>query len=145
MTMQTQLNITEYFIKDLSLKVNQDIDNKTAYKGKIPINLALEIKEKNASDKVFMVTIELTYGEIKKKIPVTPFYLYFSIDGFFTLVGDPDKNEKKNLMHLNAPSILYGIVRGIIGHITSNTKLGKLIIPAVNFVEILKRGKVKNK
>jgi len=147
MTMQTQtlLNINEYFIRELTLKVNQEIANKPKNKEKIPINIALQIREKSNSDKTFMVVLELTYGEINKKVLVTPFFLFCSIEGFFTLIGDPDENVGKNLKHLNAPSILYGIARGIIGQITSNTRLGKLIIPPVNFVEILKRGKVKNK
>lgn len=54
---------------------------------------------------------------------------------FALLVGQDAANER--MIEYNAPAILYGVARGIVGGITAFTELGRLDLPSVNLVKLI--------
>lgn len=139
MSVHSLLNLENYFINELTIKVNDTFDRKDH--GKIPVKINLAITDKANSETAFKVEMNYSAGSLKKQPKGMPYYLSFSITGLFSLPEKTDNTTKSNLKNLNAPSILYGIARGIVSQITASGIHGKLILPAVNFVELINQGK----
>jgi preprotein translocase subunit SecB len=59
--------------------------------------------------------------------------------GFFSFPDKFEEHEAGHMIHTNGPAILYGVARGIIVQTLALTIAGKVILPSVNFVEIMRR------
>lgn len=59
------------------------------------------------------------------------------VAGLFTVENDVE--HAAALLNMNAPSILFGIARGVVGSVSASTVGGKYVLPAVNFVELAAR------
>lgn len=65
--------------------------------------------------------------------------LRLQMAGFFSLESGTDEHQALHLISLNAPSILYGIARGIIVQSLALTAIDKYILPSVNFIEVMRQ------
>lgn len=61
--------------------------------------------------------------------------------GLFHLPDDTEESLVKTLVPLNCLAILYGIARGAVAQATGMVPGGPMILPPVNFVEVLKQRK----
>ncbi|MCC6483816.1 MAG: protein-export chaperone SecB [Armatimonadetes bacterium] len=61
-----------------------------------------------------------------------------AIVGVFTLPSDTDEAIRRNLIPLNCYVILYGFARGLVAQVTGLNPGGPFLLPAVNFMEVLR-------
>lgn len=134
--MQAQLNFLEFFVEELTVKANSDYDSKKPITGGLFVDYdILKSEKKSLLFKIPMVI------EINKNNNNSPYQIFMRLNGFFCYPEGTEENYINKTIGLNAPSILYGVARGIIAQVTANYEYGKFIIPAVNLIEILKKKK----
>ena len=138
--MQVLLDIDEYFVSELIVKENPKYKPKKVYEGKTKI--AYNIKRKG-SDPLFMINMAIQVGNPKNMIEQDPYYTSLKLTGLFRFLKETDENTIAKMIHLNGPSILYGIARGVVAQATSNCVHGKYILPTINFIELTKRKSAK--
>ena len=59
------------------------------------------------------------------------------VAGRFRLEGDESASASKRMVDYNAPAILFGIARGMVGTVTALTSLGRLELPSVNIAQLV--------
>ena len=60
-----------------------------------------------------------------------------NITGYFSIKEGTSEEEKRKLIPLCCISILYGIIRGLVINITSSCPGGHVLLPALNFNDVL--------
>lgn len=138
--MQAQLNIDEYFVDELIVKKNAKFDKNKPITGDFFVDF--DILNNKDNPRLFMITMIIEFNKTNHN---APYYIFIKLSGFFSYNEGTEEEYIKKTLALNAPSILYGVARGIIAQVSCNYEYGKFIIPAVNFVEILKRKHQVNK
>lgn len=59
--------------------------------------------------------------------------------GFFSFEAGFDEHQAGHMIHASGPPILYGVARGIAAQALALTVAGKMLLPSINFVEIMRR------
>ena len=60
-----------------------------------------------------------------------------TVAGRFRLQGEEPSAAVLRMVEYNAPSILFGIVRGFVASVTALTEHGKIELPSVNLAELV--------
>ncbi|MDR9408828.1 MAG: hypothetical protein RI573_08280 [Balneolaceae bacterium] len=74
--------------------------------------------------------------ETDKEDHQCPLELEFEVLGHFELTRDLDEEERIFHMAVSAPSMLYGIVRSWVSQLTSNSEIGTIMLPSVQFADL---------
>jgi len=136
-SMNSQLNLDNFFIEELVLKTNNDFQSKEVTKNQLNVDFLILNNKDNPL--LFKVVLKIEINKSKKFFESAGFCILMRLSGFFSVQEKTDENMKKQLISFNAPSILYGIARGIVSEATSNTIYGRYILPTINFVELVKK------
>jgi preprotein translocase subunit SecB len=140
--MQSLLNIDEYFVEELRVKINPEY-TKDAKEETGEIAVAVSLKRKG-KEPAFMISMRLELNKSKNAFSSAPYYILLDITGFFTFQDETDEETINKMIGLNGPVILYGVARGIVGQTTANFRQGKYVLPTLNLVEIMKNQQSKN-
>lgn len=139
--MIAQLQLNNFFADFLSVKTNPFFDPKIK-EGLIAgkINCSMEIGIPNDGVQVpYKVVLDVSIDPAIEKPALEPYEVKIKIVGFFTFKGEMPNDQKEKMLSLNGASILYGVARGVVAQTTGGGIFGKYILPAVNFVEMLKQ------
>lgn len=128
----SRLQLDEYRLEAFSLKVN---DGAQGEKAEEPIALAysvdyLESSEGNTGERLIRLRVRSQRSRSRK-------YLYeidVTVAGVFSFTqAIEDEGFQARLIQYNAPAMLYGVIRGIVGSLTAQTSHGRLELPSANF------------
>lgn len=135
--MQSLLNITDFFVDELKVRINHEY--KKSGKEVADATTSIGIKRK-AKEPDFMINMTIELNRSKETFAKAPYYIYLDISGFFSFVDGTDEETISKMIGLNGPVILYGVARGIVAQTTANFRHGKFVLPTVNFLEAMKKG-----
>lgn len=90
----------------------------------------------------YLVKLKLSAGKAKVRTGI-PYEFRVQLSGVFSFLPSTEQATKSNYLYYNAPAMLYGIARGMIGEITATGRHPRYILPSVNFQEVYKRWKRK--
>jgi preprotein translocase subunit SecB len=138
--MLTQLDIEEYFVEELRVKANPDYSDEISHERGISVSFSIKRK---GTEPIFMIPMVISVNKTKKAFETAPYQILLKITGFFRFKEGTDEETIKKLIGLNAPAMLYSIARGIVSQATAQSLHGKFILPAVNFVELIKKKQKK--
>ena len=137
--MQALLNINDYVVEELTVKGNSDYQKPAkVLEGQIDIDFNAKRKDK---EPLFMITMFIELNKSKQAFANNPYYVYLKINGFFGFPKGTDEETMQKMISLNGLVMLYGVARGVIAQVTANGAHGKFVLPAVNFIELIKERK----
>jgi len=141
MNIQAPLQPKNYVIDFLSVKANPAF-RPSKEKVKLGFRLGFDpkLKQKKGTNQ-YMLGMEVGVNESDKDFKVAPYRIVLRLFTFFELDPGVSETQRKQLLSLNLISIAYGIARGVVSQVTAQGPHGKFLLPAVNFVEILKQFK----
>ena len=87
----------------------------------------------------FMIPMTIRLNRQKSDRARFGYSLDLRVLGFFSFLAGTDAHHVAHLIRLNAPAILYGVARGIAAQALALTPAGRVFLPSVNFVEIMKQ------
>jgi len=137
--MQALLNINDYVVEELTVKGNADYQ-KPAKEQQGQIDIAFKAKRKG-KEPSFMITMIIELNKSKQAFANNAYYVYLKINGFFGFPKDTPEEIMQKMIGLNGLVMLYGIARGVVAQATANGAHGKFVLPAVNFIELIKQNK----
>jgi len=135
--MPALLNIDDFVIDAFAIRSNPEY-TKTEPEESGDIGISFDIKRKG-EEPLFMISLLIDMNTSKKAFSCAPYQLSMKISGFFSFVEGTDEETINKMIGLNGLSILYGLMRGTVAQFTANCPHGKLVLPSVNFVELLKK------
>lgn len=134
--MQALLDINEYFVDELSVRTNHDFSKKDQSSGGIKVDF--DIKRNNTNPLEFMIPMTIAVNSDESNFAIAEYQISLKISGFFGFAEGTDEETINRMIGPSGLAILYGVARGVVAQATGNCWHGKFILPAMNFVELLK-------
>lgn len=136
------LLLERYFLTDLRLVTRHEFDpkRKAIYKfSRLLSDVKYLVNEKHPG--VWMVPLHLKYES--KSSDNVPYSFSINIVGFFRVHEEYPKDKAEDLIHINAPAMLFGAAREVIGSISGRGPWGPILLPSVNFIPKKKKGSLR--
>lgn len=131
------LNMTEYFIDELFVASNRDYSPAETRVGTIDVDFDIRRNAENPLDFMLSMSIELNKSE--ESFQVGDYRVILKLTGFFRFNDGVDENAINGMISQNGLSILYGVARGVVSQATATSWHGKVILPSINFIELIKK------
>jgi len=87
---------------------------------------------KSSEDSSYLVTLRVSDNSPHLK-------LAFDMQGTFTFQGEAPDRIQARMIQVNAPSILYGVARGVVAGMSGFTPHRRYLLPSVNMVELAEK------
>jgi preprotein translocase subunit SecB len=134
--MPALLEIDEYAIDGFNLQANLDYDGEKDYVPALDVDFG--IGRASTGEPRFEIRLLIGLNQEDEQFAQAPYRIKLAIVGYFHF---PDGTEEDTINKMIAPnglSILYGIARGTVSHMTGCSRFGKVVLPSVNFIELIK-------
>lgn len=129
------LQLDNYFVEELSFILSPKLGK---VKGKPPkgTSVEFEIRRKDKEPR-FLVSMFIKLSNVGSS-GKNAYDITLKIHGFFSFKPGVDKETMGRMITFNGLAILYGVARGVVAQMTANGPQGKYILPAVDFVSLIK-------
>ena len=136
-TPEPVLQLEAYFIEALSMRGNELFDPSVhEYEGDISVEPQHLVRKGN--DRMHQLVLRVAYQPRLGAEARLPYSVDVTGRGFFSFsVEDLSKQEKIELLAYNGMSILYGLLRAEVAHVTALGQSGPLLLPTVNLASAL--------
>jgi preprotein translocase subunit SecB len=134
--MIAQLNMTEYFVDEILVAANREYAPAETKSGTIDVDFDVRRSAESLLD--FMITMSIELNKSDEAFLVSDYRVILKLTGFFRFDEGIDENIINGMIHQNGLTILYGVARGVVSQATATSWHGKLILPGVNFIELIK-------
>lgn len=131
-----QVQLRDYFVDYIETEVNPAFDEASEnYEGSIAVDFDFK---RSDDEKHFMVLMRIAANNDEASFKASPYRAVIRLRAFFEFEENFPEKEIPNLLGPNGLAMTYSVARGIVGQITGNGQHGKLVLPSVNFIELLK-------
>jgi preprotein translocase subunit SecB len=132
-----QFNLEHYLLDAVNVATNPAYD-KTLPEQSLGLQASLGIATNPTDPKRFMLVLSVAVDADKENQQKPPAYTV-SISGraFFAFAETPNKEEAEKFLSLQGASILYGFLRGQVAQLTAQGPHGQMLLPTLNFQELL--------
>lgn len=131
------LDVVAYHVSEFMIRALDEYSREKAGRGEFEVNFDVERSETSPRDFRMVMNIEFaTKGYSEEQNP--PYSLRLKIAGFLTFREGVSEEQMLRMVNVNGASILYGIARGFVGQATGACQNGQFVLPAVNFIELVK-------
>jgi preprotein translocase subunit SecB len=134
--MPALLEIDEYSIDGFSFQANTDFDGVKESHNALDVDF--NIGRATTGEPRFEVRLFISQNQKDEQFAQAPYRLNMNVAGYFHFPDDTDEETIKKMIVPNGLAILYGIARGTVAHMTGCSRFGKLVLPSVNFIELIK-------
>lgn len=135
--MQAMLNLDDYFLDEILVRTNKDYVESEKLNGTIAVDF--NIRQAEASKLHYFISMVINVNKEKESFHKSNYNVLLKIDGYFSFSEGTDEDTVKRMIAPNGLSILYGVARGVVAQATANGRFGKLVLPALNINEVIKR------
>jgi preprotein translocase subunit SecB len=129
------LEIREYFVDALAVQRNPSYKDGNAHDGTLLVDFDIR-KAPDAPE--FLITMTVDVNKDEAAFRKAPYRIGLAVSGYFGFPKGTDEEIIQKMIGPNGLSILYGIARGTVAQATACSRHGKFILPAVNFIELLR-------
>ncbi|MHB1345706.1 MAG: hypothetical protein ACYCX3_15345 [Thermoleophilia bacterium] len=129
------LQLEDYFIEELSMQVNHAFDEETDM---LDGDISVEPQHLVRSDDTghHQVAMTVAYAPREGAEEKLPYSIRVSGRAFFRLDDSGlTKAERGKTVILNGSSILFGLLRAEVAHVTSLGRWGRILLPTVNLID----------
>jgi preprotein translocase subunit SecB len=137
--MLSPLHLDKFLVESLELRTNLADPWPSTMSGVVPeLDVQFTIMG-TKSGRRYLVWERIRINRKRTDYKRFGYAIDMQISGYFSFNGDDSDDTVYQLMNVNGPSILYGIARGIIANFTGMARTGAILLPSVNFVELVKQ------
>jgi len=138
-SMLADLRLDDAIVESLQVRVNVQASGLLGSPDEAPVpEVELDILQAGA-DLRFLIPMTIRVHRRKAELDRFGYALNLRILGYFSFPAGTSDQHVAHLIRLNAPAILYGVARGIAAQALALTSVGRVFLPSVNFVEIMKQ------
>ena len=135
MSQLADIQLLSYWIDGLAIRDIQRVDDDNQPDAAVAPRVDWEMLRRKDNEMEHLLRMRIRFGS-PKAAGVSG---SLELSGVFAATGERPPDNWHVLMAYNAPAILYGIARGVLASLTSQTQEGLYLLPAVNLVEIARR------
>ncbi len=135
--MPALLEIDEYSIDGFILQVNTDFDGEKESHNAPDVDF--NIGRATTGEPRFEVRLFISLNQKDEQFAQAPYRLNLNVAGYFHFPDNTEDETIKKMIAPNGLAILYGIARGTVAHMTGCSRFGKLVLPSVNFIELIQK------
>jgi preprotein translocase subunit SecB len=131
------LQLEAYFIESLSMKSNPQFDPSVeSYEGQIAVEPQHLVNVGN--ENLHQLVLRVKYVPKQGAETRLPYSIDITGRGFFAFT-EPDmpRERRVEMLALNGTSILFGLLRAEVAHVTALGESGSILLPAVNLAQTL--------
>lgn len=138
------MQLETYFITAFHITTRHNFNPEKRQKYRIS-NLQSEVKYlvKKELPNVWQVPLAIRYTPQADEN--VPYGFSLSIVGFFKVHDKYPKDKMEQLVHFNAPAILFSAAREVLATMTGRGPWGTILLPSVNFLPKPERARPKTK
>jgi preprotein translocase subunit SecB len=134
--MRALLQLDDYWVDDISIQ--DGISAPSGPPGSAPLpDIDFDVfkaPEPNPQGS-YLIKLRVTAGKGKVKQGL-PYQFRVGLSGIFSFLPEATDDEKSQFLYYNAPAMLYGIARGMVGEVTATGRQKRYILPSVNFQKV---------
>jgi len=135
--MLAQLNLNDYFIDEFAFAANREREAGSTTSGAIDIDFNINRSSENPLD--FMITQVIDINRRDEDFEQGDYRIHLKLSGFFSFAEGTSEEMINGMIAHNGLSILYGVARGSVADATATSWHGKFVLPAVNFIELVRQ------
>lgn len=135
--MLAQLNLNDYFIDEFAFAANREREAGGTATGMLSVDF--DIKRSGETPLDFMVTLVVDVNLRDEDFEQGTYRIHLKLSGFFSFEAGTSEEMINGMIAHNGLSILYGVARGTVADATASSWHGKFVLPAVNFIELVKQ------
>ncbi len=135
--MLAQLNLNDYFIDEFAFVANREHEAAGASSGTLSVDF--DIKRSGETPLDFMITLVVDVNPHDEEFERGDYRIHLKLSGFFSFAEGVNEEMINAMIAHNGLSILYGVARGSVADATATSWHGKFVLPAVNFIELIKQ------
>ena len=140
--MPALLEIDEYSIDGFSFQANADFDGEKEADNELDVDF--NIGRATTGEPRFEVRLSIGLNQEDEQFAKAPYRLNLNLAGYFRFQDGTDEETVTKMIAPNGLAILYGIARGTVAQVTGCSRFGKLVLPSVNFIELIReKGQVE--
>ena len=134
---QSQLELRGFSVRSFELASNANYQHESPSIGTLSVDYEVFVNEDDLLEFQLVMPVKIadrtTLHETNE-----PYALQVSAVGLFRFAAGTDDDLIARMVHLNAPAMLYGLVRGYVAQTTANAENGTYLLPVFNFVQLRK-------
>ncbi len=131
------LDVQAYHVDEFGLRALDEYDPERPSRGAFDIDF--DIHQHSEDPKAFRITMRIKFAERGYTAEENPPYtITLTITGYFVFAEETPNSVMERMIDINGASILYGIARGFVGQATGASRHDQFVLPAVNFIELVK-------
>jgi len=134
--MLAQLEINQYFVDKYTIEANPSFDGQDESTDQIDIDFAMARASDGSPNFELRLFIDLNKEE--EFFSKAPYRVHLQVTGYFSFPEDTEEKMIQKLIAPNGLAILYGCARNVVSQITGIGRFGRVTLPSVNFLEIIK-------
>jgi len=132
------LRLDSFFVESLAVEANRGLRPGKVYDERLAVRVE-QGQRHDASDDGVNVVVRL---RINLNSPPKPkkrwrYRIRMLIGGKFVVLPDTPPQTADSLITYNAPSILWGLARGILSGLTGNFPHGRFLLPTMDFIALI--------
>ena len=134
----SNLQLDNYFFSEIHIIANPAFNPKEKSR---MINMVVKplFKEHREDPKLFLLDMMVSIGSGRSSKEKFPYIGEIRFHGYFRFEELPkSQKERQKYLELNAMPIAFGIIRSQLAQLTSMSTYGRIVLPVVNFVELIK-------
>ncbi len=142
--MNAILQLEDYRLTRLVIEANTDVVREEGKNSEVNILVDFDVlKAKDEPRFLVPMIFKMKPGKNKKYCSFKK--IEVEIDGYFRLSPEATEEEERNLIPYNCLAIIYGLMRGIIANNTGKLPGGVIILPTMNFLNVIRAKIEENK
>ena len=134
--MPALLEIDEYSIDGFNFQVNPSFNGEKESHNELDVDF--NIGRATTGEARFEVRLFISLNQKDEQFAQAPYRMNLNVAGYFHFPDETEEDTIKKMIAPNGLSILYGIARGTVSHMTGCSRFGKVVLPSVNFIELIK-------
>ena len=135
--MLAQLNLNDYFIDELAFTANREREAGGTSTGTIDIDFDINRSSENPLN--FMIAMVIDINRRDEDFERGDYRIHLKLSGYFSFNEGISEELINGMIAHNGLSILYGVARGTVADVTATSWHGKFVLPAVNFIELVRQ------
>ena len=135
--MLAQLNLNDYFIDEFAFAANREREAGGTSTGTIDIDFDINRSSENPMD--FMIAMVIDINRRDEDFERGDYRIHLKLSGYFSFNEGVSEELINGMIAHNGLSILYGVARGTVADATATSWNGKFVLPAVNFIELVRQ------
>lgn len=132
------LEIDEYFVDGFSLEANPSFNGQEQERHDTNFEIDFAMARSSDGQPRFEIKLFVSLNKKEEAFFTAPYRLTLQVTGYFHFSEGTDEDLIKKMMAPNGLAILYGIARNLASQMTGMGRFGRVLLPTLNFIEIIR-------